>query len=124
MAGCAHRGTSAFSDNAADTAAHDTAHHGDVVYGIDRDTRVPRVLEIGMSRTRFSERFKALAGIPPLDYLIGWRTSVAKAGLTHGQKSIVPLAEEIGYGSESAFSSAFKQPTRLRSARLQVKQRR
>lgn len=80
--------------------------------------------EIGMSRTSFSERFKVLVGIPPLDYLIGWRVSVAKAALTHGQKSIATIAEEIGYGSESAFSSAFKQVTGLSPTRFQIDHRR
>lgn len=33
--------------------------------------------DVGMSRTSFSERFRALVGMPPMEYLIRWRMTAA-----------------------------------------------
>lgn len=63
-----------------------------------------------MSRTTFTERFKALVGLPPLNYLIRWRMAVAGAALRTG-KSLSAVAESVGYGSDTAFNSAFKRTT-------------
>jgi AraC-like DNA-binding protein len=65
---------------------------------------------IGMSRTVFAQRFKRLVGFSPLDYLLRWRMTVAKQELKKG-KSLAKVAEIIGYSSETAFNSAFKQIT-------------
>lgn len=61
-----------------------------------------------MSRTSFTERFRTLAGIPPLTYLNRWRMLLAQRALRHGDVRVGTLAVELGYGSESAFSTAFK----------------
>jgi AraC-like DNA-binding protein len=61
-----------------------------------------------MSRTAFAERFRACVGIPPVAYLIRWRMLLAKQALTDPDTRVAPLAYELGYGSESAFSAAFK----------------
>jgi AraC-like DNA-binding protein len=68
-------------------------------------------LSVGMSRTSFSQRFKALVGFSPLDYLIRWRITVAQSELRKGEKSLSKLAGRIGYSSETAFNSAFKRIT-------------
>lgn len=65
---------------------------------------------VAMSRTTFTERFKALVGLPPLSYLIRWRMAVAGAALRSG-KSVSAVAESVGYGSDVAFNSAFKRTT-------------
>ena len=62
----------------------------------------------GMSRTSFAERFRAVAGTPPLAYLSRWRMLLAQRALRDPDVRIGPLAAELGYGSESAFSTAFK----------------
>lgn len=62
---------------------------------------------VAMSRTTFSERFRTLVGMTPIDYLTEWRIAKAGAALREGE-SIASIAESIGYGSEAAFSSAFK----------------
>lgn len=62
---------------------------------------------VAMSRTTFAERFRALVGMTPIDYLTDWRIAKASAALREG-KSIASIAESIGYGSEAAFNSAFK----------------
>jgi AraC-like DNA-binding protein len=61
-----------------------------------------------MSRTSFAERFRAIAGVPPLAYLNAWRMQLARHALRDGDTRVGPLAYELGYTSESAFSNAFK----------------
>lgn len=64
-----------------------------------------------MSRTTFATHFKAAAGVPPLTYLTDWRMRLAKRALGEGDRSVAALARELGYTSESAFSTAFKRVT-------------
>jgi AraC-like DNA-binding protein len=61
-----------------------------------------------MSRSTFAERFRTAAGTPPLAYLIDWRMLLAQRDLRSPDTRIRPLALQLGYSSESAFSSAFK----------------
>ncbi|KAA0086953.1 AraC family transcriptional regulator [Mycolicibacterium sp. P9-64] len=73
-----------------------------------------------MSRTSFAERFREVAGVPPLTYLNRWRMLLAQRALRDGDTRVGPLAIELGYTSESAFSNAFKRevglsPLRYRS---------
>ncbi len=67
--------------------------------------------ETGMSRTAFAERFKELVGLPPLDYLIRWRMRLARSALKDRTKSMLSIAESLGYASDSSFSAAFKRAT-------------
>ncbi|MET8413694.1 AraC family transcriptional regulator [Streptomyces sp. NPDC005195] len=64
-----------------------------------------------MSRTSFAQRFRTVAGVPPLTYLLDWRMSVARRALRDGETSVSALAQKVGYTSESAFSNAFKRTT-------------
>ena len=61
-----------------------------------------------MSRTTFAERFRETAGTPPLTYLGRWCMLLAQRALRDSDTRLAALAEELGYGSESAFSTAFK----------------
>ena len=61
----------------------------------------------GMSRTAFAQRFKALAGIPPVAYLTKWRMHLAEQKLASGAR-VAQVAHALGYASEAAFSQAFK----------------
>lgn len=61
-----------------------------------------------MSRTSFAERFRTVAGVPPLTYLGRWRMLLAQRALRNGDVRVGTLAAELGYASESAFSTAFK----------------
>ncbi len=77
----------------------------------------------GMSRTTFSTRFRAAAGVPPLAYLTEWRMRLARRALQEGSTPVSAIAYSLGYTSESAFSHAFKRttgvaPKGLRGARL------
>jgi AraC-like DNA-binding protein len=61
-----------------------------------------------MSRTTFAERFRTTAGVPPLTYLHRWRVLLAQRALREGDVRVGRLAADLGYSSESAFSTAFK----------------
>ncbi|MFD3402223.1 AraC family transcriptional regulator [Kribbella sp. NPDC058693] len=61
-----------------------------------------------MSRTSFAERFRDVAGMPPRAYLNRWRMMLAQRALRDADVSVGSLATELGYASESAFSTAFK----------------
>jgi AraC-like DNA-binding protein len=61
-----------------------------------------------MSRTSFAERFRTMAGVPPLTYLNRWRMLLAQRALRDRDVGVGSLAAELGYGSQSAFSTAFK----------------
>ncbi|CAM2149814.1 RCS-specific HTH-type transcriptional activator RclR [Pararobbsia alpina] len=61
-----------------------------------------------MSRSIFSERFTAAVGVPPRRYLTRWRLTVAADLLRAGTSKVIEVAHEAGYGSEAAFSRAFK----------------
>jgi AraC-like DNA-binding protein len=64
-----------------------------------------------MSRTMFALRFKAIAGVAPLTYLLRWRMRLAERALRDGSASVSALARSLGYSSDSAFSNAFKRAT-------------
>jgi AraC-like DNA-binding protein len=61
----------------------------------------------GMSRASFAAIFKKKVGVTPGDYLMSWRMQMACGLLRDGGRSIAAVASEVGYESESAFSSAF-----------------
>jgi AraC-like DNA-binding protein len=65
----------------------------------------------GMSRTSFAERFRDVAGTPPLAYLSRWRMLLARRALRDPDARVGAVAADLGYGSDSAFSTAFKRET-------------
>jgi AraC-like DNA-binding protein len=62
----------------------------------------------GMSRSTFSAQFGDVLGCAPIEYLMRWRMVIAKDALPRGSKTLQRIAEEIGYESTSAFSTAFR----------------
>jgi len=62
----------------------------------------------GMSRSAFAARFNEMLGCAPIEYLARWRMALARDALIRGVKSLDDIAEEIGYESVSAFSTAFR----------------
>lgn len=63
--------------------------------------------EAGMSRSAFFTQFKKLLGVTPMKYLLQWRMALAKHLLSNEKLSIEEIACKLGYGSSSAFSTAF-----------------
>jgi AraC-like DNA-binding protein len=63
--------------------------------------------EVGVSRSRFAERFQALLGVGPMGYLANWRMQRALALLDETDASIGEVARRTGYLSAAAFTRAF-----------------
>jgi AraC-like DNA-binding protein len=63
---------------------------------------------IGLSRTRFAERFNHFLGEPPMSYLARWRVKLGAELLRSTDQSVAQVAASVGYGSEAAFNRAFK----------------
>lgn len=79
---------------------HDRATHPWTLDELSRD--------VGLSRSALGERFTALVGKPPMQYLTSWRIAIAASRLRRGEGSILRIATDVGYESEAAFSRAFK----------------
>jgi AraC-like DNA-binding protein len=62
---------------------------------------------VGASRSVLAERFTALVGQPPMQYLALWRMQAAARQLLDGA-GVAEVAAAVGYESEAAFSRAFK----------------
>lgn len=77
--------------------------HEDPARGISAESLAR---EAGMSRSTFYARFQREIGVTPMDYVTAWRMALAKQLL---RKKVPPtkIAERVGYGSVSAFSTAF-----------------
>ncbi|ROU00693.1 AraC family transcriptional regulator [Marinobacter sp. R17] len=62
----------------------------------------------GMSRSAFAARFREMVGQSPIAYVTRWRMLLAGDRLTGSHDPVSVIALELGYESESAFSTAFK----------------
>jgi AraC-like DNA-binding protein len=60
-----------------------------------------------LSRSAFFARFTRAVGMAPMEYLIAWRMAVAKRLLRSSDVGLDGVAGRVGYGSASAFSTAF-----------------
>ena len=60
-----------------------------------------------LSRSAFFDRFTRAVGLPPMEYLLGWRMAVAKDLLRRHDFGLDEVAKRVGYGSASTFSTAF-----------------
>lgn len=78
--------------------------HGDLAH---RWTMAQLAKCAALSRSAFFDRFTQAVGMPPMEYLLGWRMAVAKDLLRHQDIGIAEVAERVGYGSASTFSTAF-----------------
>lgn len=67
--------------------------------------------QMGRSRAVFSERFLAATGTTPHRYLTDLRMRLAVQWIGRERLSIDSVAERLGYGSQAAFSRAFKRTT-------------
>jgi AraC-like DNA-binding protein len=88
-------------------------HVGQALGLIHRSPAKPWTVEalgraVGLSRSALAERFTALIGQPPVQYLTQWRLTLAAHRLHVSQRPAGAVAEEVGYDSEAAFSRAFK----------------
>jgi AraC-like DNA-binding protein len=66
-----------------------------------------------VSRAALARRFNELVGQPPMAFLTGWRLDLAADLLCESDASISAVADQVGYGSPFALSTAFKRATGL-----------
>jgi AraC-like DNA-binding protein len=62
----------------------------------------------GMSRSAFASTFRDQVGMPPAEYLLQWRVTIAQSTLRAGA-SIKTTSEKLGYASAASFARAFAQ---------------
>lgn len=80
---------------------------------------------VGMSRSRFAERFSALISMGPVTYLSDWRLQKALSMLEDTRLSVQQISAETGYRSPAAFTRAFsakfgKSPTQFRKKAINI----
>ncbi len=83
--------------------------HGDPTATWTVDTLARRA---GASRSVLAERFTALVGPSPMQYLTRWRMQLTSTRLIEGG-GVADVAAAVGYESEAAFSRAFKKTVGL-----------
>jgi AraC-like DNA-binding protein len=66
-----------------------------------------------VSRAALAARFTHVVGHAPMQYLTLWRMQIAARRLADSSMKVAAIGHEIGYGSESAFSRAFKKTVGL-----------
>lgn len=64
--------------------------------------------EVGMSRAALARRFTDVVGQPPMAFLAEWRVAVAADLLHEAGASVRSVAQQVGYATPYAFSTAFK----------------
>jgi pimeloyl-ACP methyl ester carboxylesterase/AraC-like DNA-binding protein len=64
--------------------------------------------EAGLSRSVLADRFGEAMGLPPMRYCARWRLRQAAVMLRDCDRKVGDVAFEVGFGSEEAFSRAFK----------------
>jgi AraC-like DNA-binding protein len=67
--------------------------------------------EAGSSRTVLAERFHAVLGQAPIEYITCWRMQLAAERIRNGGGGLAAIAADVGYDSEAAFNRAFKRVT-------------
>ena len=76
---------------------------------------------LGMSATEFARRFQMRTGHAPYAWFIDWRIDRAKQLLRDPRLSIANIALEVGFYSQSHFTSAFQRRAGLSPGRWRTK---
>lgn len=64
--------------------------------------------EASLSRSSFAAQFRETVGVSPMAYLHTIRMERAREMLRHTRRPLRQIAESVGYGSEAAFSNAYR----------------
>lgn len=93
-------------------AAINDPHIGKALSLVHADVARPWTVEdlasaVGMSRSRFAERFRDLVGYGPIAYVTEWRLQRALKLLSSRRLSVKGVAGDVGFQSAAAFSRAF-----------------
>ena len=86
---------------------------GPVLASIHREPGAPHRLSdmarlAGLSDSAFTQRFKKSVGMTPGHYLKHWRMQIAARALAESSRSMLEIANSVGYDSEVAFRKTFK----------------
>lgn len=89
---------------------------GRVISALHRDpgrhwTVAELAAQMGSSRSVFAERFLAVTGMTPHRYVTELRMRLAAQWIGRDRMPIETAAQRLGYGSQAAFSRAFKRIT-------------
>lgn len=81
--------------------------------------------EVGTSRSVLAEKFQLIVGIAPMQYLTQWRMLLAANLLSTSNATLIQIAEEVGYQTDTAFSRAFSReygvpPAKWRRTRVKT----
>ena len=75
---------------------------------------LPRLAEqAGMSEFHFNRLFKRATGIPPSQYQIRLRMDASRRLLRETKKSVITIANEVGYSNPSHFAQVFRREAGL-----------
>lgn len=77
---------------------------------------------VGTSRAVLARRFTDLVGEPPIAFLTGWRLALAADLLRFGDQTIAAVANQVGYGTPFALSTAFKRAYGMSPAAYRAEQ--
>jgi AraC-like DNA-binding protein len=80
------------------------ALHADIA----RPCSVRELAAIAGTRSTFALKLKAAVGTSPLDHLVRVRMHAVARALKESERTVASIAARVGYGTESAFSVAFK----------------
>ena len=69
--------------------------------------------QAGMSEFHFNRLFKRATGIPPSQYQIRLRMDAARRLLRETKKSVIAIANDVGYSNQSHFAQLFRKETGL-----------
>jgi AraC family transcriptional regulator len=69
--------------------------------------------QAGMSAFHFNRLFKRATGVPPSRYQIKLRMDAARRLLRETKKSVITIANEVGYSNPSHFAQLFRKETGL-----------
>ena len=69
--------------------------------------------QAGVSEFHFNRLFKRATGVPPSQYQIKLRTDAARRLLRETKKSVITIANEVGYSNPSHFAQLFRKETGL-----------
>ena len=88
-------------------------HMSVAITSMHRDPGHPWTLQslaerVGLSRSVFALRFRAIVGATPMEYLTRWRMLLSADRLKTSSDGLASIAGSLGYDSESAFGKAFR----------------
>jgi AraC family transcriptional regulator len=81
---------------------------------LEEEFSLPRLAEqAGMSEFHFNRLFKRATGVPPSQYQIKLRMDASRRLLRETKKSVITIANEVGYSNPSHFAQLFRKETGL-----------